>query len=453
MATPEPSRRLLSGWGRTAPTAADVVRVSGTDEVRALLDGAGPRGVVARGLGRSYGDAAQNAGGAVVDTGGLRGIELDAASGTVRAGAGVSFEELLRAVVPEGWFLPVVPGTRHVTVGGAIAADVHGKNHHADGSVAPHVESLDLVAPAFEGIVTPSDEPELFAATCGGMGLTGIVTAATLRLVPVESARVAVDAVRLPSLDAVLAGLAEADRTHRYTVAWLDTTSAGAALGRGVLLAGDHATARELPVGRAARPLAYTPRTVGAAPPRVPGGLLSGPVVRAFNEACFRRAPARPVRRLESLTSFFHPLDAVRGWNRLYGPRGFVQYQAAVPEGEAEVVRVLLERLAAARVPSFLAVLKRLGPGTGAPLSFPVAGWTLALDLPVGPDRLAALLDELDGIVAQAGGRVYLAKDARLRPELLPVMYPGLERLREVRDRVDPARVLRSDLARRLRLV
>ncbi|MBX9390850.1 FAD-binding protein [Streptomonospora nanhaiensis] len=465
MAQPPPAARagtpaLLTGWGRTAPSAATVVRPRTAAEVAAALEAAAARpaerrrGVVARGLGRSYGDAAQCAGGVVLDCAHLApGHRLDPAAGTVTASAGTSLADLIAALLPHGYFPPVVPGTRHVTVGGAIAADIHGKNHHADSSFGAHVRSLRLVTPdGAERAVSPAEDPDLFWATVGGMGLTGVVTEATFGVLPVETSAMRVDTDRVPDLDSALAAMSATDDRYRYTVCWIDLLARGAALGRGVLTRAHHARADELPPARRRAPLAYAPHALAAAPPLVPPGLLNPLSVRAFNTAYYARAPRRERGRVRPLTGFFHPLDAVRGWNRLYGPRGLVQYQFAVPFGAEDELRRVVAALAAAGAPSFLTVLKRFGPGTPAPLSFPVPGWTLALDLPAEFPGLARLLRRLDERVLAAGGRIYLAKDSRADPETVHAMYPGLAAWRAVRARVDPRGVLTSDLARRLEL-
>jgi decaprenylphospho-beta-D-ribofuranose 2-oxidase len=436
---------LLTGWGRTAPTRADVVHPTRAEEVAAALGNGRP--VIARGLGRAYGDAAQNGGGLVIDVTGLREVHaFDADAGVIEAGAGLDLDALIRHVLPHGWFVPVTPGTRHVTLGGALAADVHGKNHHVDGAFSRHVERFELVTPGGEAReVLPVDE--LFGATAGGMGLTGVITRVRVRLLRVTSAHMRVTTARANDLDALMRAMTERDSAYRYSVAWIDCLKRGAGMGRGVLLWGDHATAEELPPKLRNTPLAYRASPRLQVPDVVPTGLLNGAVARAFNEAYFRRAPAQERISLEGIGPYFHPLDAVGAWNRLYGPRGFVQYQAVVPEDDA--VRALLERLSG--TPSFLAVLKRFGAGTGL-LSFPAPGWTLALDIPAGAPELPRRLDELDEIVAEAGGRVYLAKDARVRPDLLAAMYPELPRWREIRRAVDPDGVMRSDLSVRLGL-
>lgn len=449
-----PERRLLAGWGGTAATAARLVPVGTSEAVRAAVRAAGPRGAVARGLGRSYGDAAQDAGGDVLDLTPLcRVHSLDARTGVVDADAGLSLHALMERSLPLGWFVPVTPGTRFVTLGGALAADIHGKNHHVDGSFGQHVLAFDLVT-ADGGVrrVERDGDPEVFWATVGGMGLTGVVTRVELQLLAVETSLMRVDTERATGLDDLMDRMARHDADYRYSVAWIDLLARGRSLGRAVLTRGDHARLDELEPAQRARPLQFTPRSVLGVPALVPGGLLRRSTVGAFNEVWFRKAPRERRGELQRLAAFFHPLDGVRDWNRVYGRPGFVQYQFAVPEDAAEAVREAVTLLSDARSPSFLAVLKRFGPGSPAPLSFPMPGWTLALDLPARTSGLAALLDRLDALVVAAGGRVYLAKDARLPAELLPRMYPRLEQWRAVRERLDPQHVFTSDLSRRLQL-
>ena len=448
------AREQLAGWGHTAPSVADVTHPRDAGEVGAIVAAAPVRGVIARGLGRSYGDAAQNAGGTVVATTGLDACRwVDQAGGVIAVAGGTSLDSLLRTTVPAGWFVPVSPGTRQVTVGGAIAADIHGKNHHRDGSFMSHVSGFTLATGAGVTAVTRESDGSLFWATAGGLGLTGVILEATLRLLPVRTSAIRVVTERARDLDDVMARMDARDERHRYSVAWVDGLARGRQCGRGVITWGDHADTEDLPGRAHGDPLAFD----GGSGLRIPDlpvpRLVSAPAVAAFNEAWFRRAPAGPRTTIEPLASFFHPLDTVGGWNRLYGRRGFVQYQFVVPFGAEDVVRTALERLQVARCPSFLAVLKRMGAANPGPLSFPHPGWTLALDVPAGRAVLSPVLDGIDDLVAAAGGRVYLAKDSRLRPQMVPVMYPDLGRWLAVKRRVDPESLFTSDLGRRLGLV
>ncbi|WP_425244587.1 FAD-binding protein [Streptomyces citrinus] len=445
----------VTGWGRTAPTSAHVVRPRSYEEaVTAVRDCAAPghRGGIARGLGRAYGDAAQNAGGAVLDMTGLDRIHaIDADGGTVLCDAGVSLHRLMEVLLPLGWFVPVTPGTRYVTVGGAIGADIHGKNHHVSGSFARHVLALELLTADGEVRVVERGT-DLFDATAGGMGLTGIILTATVQLQRVETSLMSVDTERATDLDDLMARLTATDHRYRYSVAWIDLLARGTAMGRSVLTRGDHAPLDALPARARRTPLAFRPGQLPAAPAFLPEGLLGRTTVGLFNELWYRKAPKARTGEIQKLSTFFHPLDGVPHWNRIYGRSGFVQYQFVVGYGKEEALRHIVRRISERGCPSFLAVLKRFGDGDAGWLSFPMPGWTLALDIPANLPGLGAFLDELDEEVAAADGRIYLAKDSRLRPELLTAMYPRLADFRSLRARLDPRGVFRSDLSRRLGL-
>ncbi|MER5885515.1 FAD-binding oxidoreductase [Streptomyces sp. NPDC001941] len=442
----------VTGWGRTAPTVARVLRPRTYDEAADAVRTVGARGGIARGLGRAYGDAAQNAGGAVLDMTGLDRVRsIDAENGTAVCDAGVSLHRLMEVLLPLGWFVPVTPGTRYVTVGGAIGADIHGKNHHVSGSFSRHVRSLELLTADGE-VRTVLPGTDLFDATAGGMGLTGVILSVTLSLHPVETSLMSVDTERATDLDDLMARLTATDHRYRYSVAWIDLLARGAATGRAVLTRGEHAPHDALPARARRAPLRFRPGQLPSAPEFVPGGLLGRTTVGLFNELWYRRAPRRRTGELQKISTFFHPLDGVPHWNRIYGRHGFVQYQFVVGHGQEETLRRVVRRISRRGCPSFLAVLKRFGEGDPGWLSFPVPGWTLALDIPAALSGLGTFLDELDEEVAAAGGRVYLAKDSRVRPEVLRAMYPKLPAFRALRAELDPRGVFTSDLSRRLAL-
>ncbi|MFC4854678.1 FAD-binding oxidoreductase [Actinophytocola glycyrrhizae] len=441
----------LTGWGRTAPTTAQVVH---TDDVRAIADAvkhAGPRGVIARGLGRSYGDPAQNAGGTVIDMTALNRIHrVDAEAGTVEVDAGVSLDTLMRALLPFGLWLPVLPGTRQVTVGGAIGCDIHGKAHHVEGSFGNHVLSLDLLTADGE-ITTLTPDDDLFWATVGGVGLTGVVLRATLHLNHVETAYFLVDTERIGGLDELMARQSVDDEKYAESVSWFDAVTTGPHLGRGILTRANHATLADLPGKHRRNPLKFDAPQLLTVPDVFPPGMLNKLTGRIFSELWYRRSPTKQ-GAVQNITQFLHPLDIVGEWNRGYGPHGFLQYQYVVPFGAEEVIRHTVRRMTETRQVSALNVLKRFGDGNRAPLSFPMAGWTLCVDLPVRGGA-HELCEELDELVLAAGGRHYLAKESRATPEVIARGYPRLDEWRKVRATVDPQGKFASDMSRRLELL
>ena len=452
---PDTTRRtLLSGWGRTTPSASEVVEVDEAG-LSAAVKNLPDRGGIARGLGRSYGDPAQNGGGHVLRLRPPRdAVRIDDTAGTVTVSAGVSLDDLLDIIVPRGWFVPVTPGTRFVTIGGAIASDIHGKNHHRDGSFGNHVTRVRLMLADTTVVeIGPDRDPDLFWATVGGMGLTGVILEATFRLIPIDTSLMSVETRRIDNLDEIMTRMSEHDDDFRYSVAWIDLLATGRHLGRGVLTNGEHAGAGELDAKHAGAPLAYSGRQLVTMPPIVPSpGVINRLSVTAFNEMWYRKAPRLREGELQSIAAYFHPLDLVGDWNRVYGRGGFVQYQFVVPFGAEPTLRTVIERISAARLPIFLTVLKRFGPRNPGPLSFPIEGWTLAIDVPARSTGLSQLLAGFDRLVLDAGGRLYLAKDFQTTPEAVRRGYPRLAEWLTVRDRVDPSGVWASDLSRRLGL-
>ncbi len=433
---------VVSGWGEGPGASVTIVRPEGVAELRVALRSASHLNAVPRGMGRSYGDAAQISSGLVIATTRLKRTELDCERGTITAQAGVTIGELLREVVPAGWMVPVVPGTQHVTVGGAIASDIHGKNHGTAGTFGEHTEAISLLRADGELVeLQPGMGDGQFEATLGGMGLTGVIIDARVKLRRIGGAMLSVDTDRVRSLDDALAALTA--RGGPYRVAWLDLLSSQS--GRGVVTRAEHIDA---PGEGAAvvRPRATVPRGW-------PGNALRPAVVRALNALKYASAPRSELGRPEPLGRHMFPLDLLDAWPRLYGARGLLQYQLVIPAGSERVLELVIDGLRRARVPCYLAVLKDFGPANGAPLSFPLEGWTLALDIPRAAPGLEPLLQGFDRAVAGAGGRVYLAKDARLRPETLRAMYPRLDEWRAARHRADAERIWCSDLARRTGLL
>jgi decaprenylphospho-beta-D-ribofuranose 2-oxidase len=443
----------LTGWGRTAPSVADVVSTPDVDVIAETVRNAGERGVIARGLGRSYGDPAQNAGGVVIDMTALnRIVRVDGDAATVEAEAGVSLDTLMRTLLPFGLWLPVLPGTRQVTVGGAIGSDIHGKAHHVEGSFGNHVRSMDLLtADGSIRTLTPDGaDSELFWATVGGMGLTGIVLRATLELNRVETAYFLVDTEQIDNLDELMARQTENDESYVESVSWFDAVTTGAHLGRGILTRANHARLEDLPAKLRRHPLKFDAPQLLTVPNVFPPGMLNKFTGRIFSELWYRKSPSR-AKVVQNITQFLHPLDIIGEWNRGYGPHGFLQYQFVVPFHAEAVIRRVVERITEAGHVSALNVLKRFGAANPAPMSFPMPGWTLCVDLPVRAG-LSELCDELDELVLAAGGRHYLAKESRATPEVIQRGYPRIDEWRKVRASVDPDGVFASDMSRRLAL-
>ena len=428
----------LTGWGRALRASTRAARPERANQLIEALDAAGPS-LCLYGAGRSYGDAALNSGGATVITSRLdRVLAFDEETGEIEVEPGAAIGGLLRDFGPRGWAPPVAPGTGFVTVAGAIANDVHGKNHHADGSFGQHVTQITLRTGGGETL-TLQPEDEAFRATVGGVGLTGAILSARLRMRPIAGDKAFVRERRMPSLDAFIEAFTESDR--RYSVGWVDAAATGATLGRGILEEGES-------TGEPSRERARRARAI---PFDAPPFLLSAPVVRAFNAAYYARIPQDGRTRIRPLSAFLFPLDALADWNRLYGKRGFHQFQCVVPPDATESLRAILAEAAGSGLASPLAVLKRLGPGSAGMLSFPMEGWTLTVDFPAA-QASADLIGRLGATAIDAGGRVYLAKDALLPPSAVPRMHPELDAFRAVCDRLDPEGRMTSDMARRLRI-
>lgn len=439
----------LAGWGNYPKRSTEILAPHMPSAVTALC--AERSGWIARGSGCGYGDAAIGTHFTLSSLGLNRMLAFDPAAGRLRVEAGVTIAEILTTFVPRGFFLKVVPGTKFVTVGGAIAADVHGKNHHRDGGFGNSLESFRLALPNGETVTcTRTENPELFAATVGGMGLTGTILDATLLLFPIETAWLRQEVRVADNFDAAITEL-EKSATSTYSVAWIDCLARGAKLGRSLIYVAEHASRKDIErLGADVTPFPAERNVRVSVPALFPACLLNPVSVRAFNELYFRRGAARATApSIIHWDPYFFPLDAIANWNRIYGRKGFVQHQSVIPLDRARLVLAeILDRVSRRGSASFLAVLKQLGEGSQF-ISFPLRGYTLAMDFPV-TDKLFPFLDEIDRLVVGAGGRLYLAKDARQSRATFEAGYPELDAFRRVRRSIAGSERLVSYLSARL---
>ena len=433
----------LNGWGRFPRVNAKVLEPINSDALQKILCRKESNLLcIPRGAGKSYGDSAlaEN----VVSTRFLDNfIAVDEFNTKIQCGAGITLDQILKMCIPRGWFLPVLPGTKFVTVGGAIAADIHGKNHHCDGSFCDHVHELTLAIASGEILrCSPTDNSELFHATCGGMGLTGVILDATLRFDTVRSVLINRRSLPARNLEHCFE-LIEEHNDKKYSVAWLDCLSAGKSLGRSVLHVGEHIEEGDLK---------YRSRRGPSVPFSTPSFLLNKSTMRVFNSFLYNMYKKSSENSTINYDAYFFPLDNIGNWNRLYGARGFLQYQFVLPDSIAlEGLTEILKKVSRAGKGSFLAVLKRFGGANRNLLSFPIEGYTLTLDFKQ-EKTLFPLLDELDSVVIDYGGRLYLAKDARMSEETFKAGYPEWEEFRKIKDRIDPSTVFTSLQSRRIGL-
>ena len=444
----------IAGWGNLPVSNAEVK----TPDTESSLSNQVSSGseFISRGLGRAYGDPAlpSKEGGIVVSGLGLkRFLSFDESTGILVAESGVSLAEIIKVFLPRGWFLPTVPGTKFVTLGGAVAADIHGKNHHIDGTFGVHVPWLDLVT-ANGAILncSPSQNTDIFRATVGGMGLTGHITRVAIRLRRVSSAYCKVRYIKSKNLAHTLSLLSEHDVNYRHTVAWMDCLASGEKLGRGVLMLGNEAETEDLSQSQLRKgPHRLPNRPEISVPFNLPSWFLGNTFVKIFNFLFY--GLAKNTVKIVDYEKFFFPLDTIKHWNQIYGRRGFVQFQVYFPDATAEKgLQECLEAISRAGLASFLAVLKRSGKANEFPLSFLDKGYTLALDIPGDPKKLPSLMNELDSILGKYNGRIYFAKDAMVNPDLIPTMYPRLHEFKRIKALVDPKGLIQSHLSKRLNL-
>lgn len=445
------AEKTITGWGRYPVIKTDCARPERRDEVLKLTNGEERKPLLAHGLGRSYGDAALLEDGNIILTRRLdRMLAFDEETGWLRCETGVSLKEIIEAFLPRGWFPPVVPGTQFVTVGGAIGCNIHGKNHHVAGCFGDHVRRLEILTASGDVVICDHEKnAALFWATVGGMGLTGLILSAEIQLYQVANDSIEMESIRFDNLDEFFA-ISEESTDFTHTVSWIDCVKTGKNMGRGIFMRGRHA-----PRGVESRPgpldkfAEFASKIVDGRPFEA-NIWLNNATVSIFNEAYFRKTPRGSTRSTVSYLPFFFPLDAVDNWNYIYGSRGFLQYQMVVPEKAA--VREILEIISTSGFASFLAVIKEFGDMDHGGLSFPTRGTTLALDFANVGQPLFDMMDRLDEIVVDVGGRVYLGKDARLSRDSFRRMYPEWQKWKAVRDEWDPDHLFQSDLGRRLGL-
>ena len=463
--------KTLHGWGRTAPSTAHVLSTPDVDVIKAAvaqaadenssLPEAKRRGVIARGLGRSYGDPAQNGGGLVVDMTPLNTIHsIDPDTGIVDVDAGVTLDQLMKAALPYGLWVPVLPGTRQVTIGGAIGPDIHGKNHHSAGSFGNHVLSMELLVA--DGRVLhlepegSADDPDgtLFWATVGGMGLTGIILRARIQMTFTETAYFIADTKRTANLDETIAAHSDGSEAgYTYSSAWFDAMSAPPKTGRSTISRGSLATLdqlKEYAPKLAKDPLKFNAPQLMTVPDIFPSWTMNRLTLAMIGEAYYLMG-GDSTNDVKNLTQFYQPLDLIGEWNRGYGDAGFLQYQFIVPTTAVEPFKDIIYQIQSSGHYTALNVFKLFGPGNRAPLSFPMQGWNVCVDFPIR-DGLNEFLDRLDDQVMEFGGRLYLAKESRTSAEKFHAMYPDMAGWLETRRAIDPTGVFASDLSRRLEL-
>lgn len=437
----------LSGWGRFPVIEARVLAPRSLQALRHLVQS--EQSLIARGNGRAYGDSAISRSATVHMRHFNRMLDFDPATGQLVAESGVLIGDIIAAFLPRGWFPMITPGTKFVSLGGAIAADVHGKNHHKDGSFRRCVDWIEVMeANGDVRRCSPVENGALFDQTLGGMGLTGITLRAAVRLRPVETAWIRQNTIAAPDLASVMDAF-ETARDATYSVAWIDCLGSGPSLGRSLVMLGEHATLADLPDGKVENPLQAPPKRRLSVPFDVPAIALNRLSVRVFNALHYRVGAQKHGAQLVDWDSYFYPLDAILGWNRIYGRKGFMQFQCVLPlERSREGLTALLDAISQAGSGSFLAVLKRFGPQDGL-FSFPMEGYTLALDFPVNAKTIA-LLQHLDRIALNFGGRFYLAKDSRMTPETLRASDPRRAEFCALRESLGQARRFHSVQSERL---
>ncbi|HEY2727963.1 MAG TPA: FAD-binding oxidoreductase [Parafilimonas sp.] len=439
--------KKIANWGNYPVMESDERFFSFDDQLKTLVKES--THFIPRGNGRCYGDASLSA--ETINT--LKYdkvLSFDATNGILECQSGLTLDKILELIVPKGWFLPVTPGTKFITVGGAVGSDVHGKNHHVDGSFSNHIVEMELIlADGSTTVCSPEKNAELFEATCGGMGLTGLITRVKFRLKKIKTSYIKQKQIKAQNLDEVIRLFDEYNH-YTYSVAWIDCLKKGEHFGRSILILGEHAKVDELPEKYKADPLKLPPKKSIPFPINLPSWVLNSFTVKLFNFLYYGKNFKKEINNIVSYEPFFYPLDAILNWNRGYGKKGFIQYQFVLPLDAKKGLVEILNRISDEGLGSFLAVLKVFGKQDSL-ISFPTEGYTLALDFPVR-DGLFEFLDELDKIVLNYGGRLYMSKDARMKPGVLKAGYPRLNEFMQIVNKYNPKGKIRSIQSDRLLL-
>lgn len=440
-------KKAIANWGNYPVMESDERLFSFDDELKNLVKE--ERGFIPRGNGRCYGDA--SLGEKTINTTKYNKIlSFDVESGIFECQSGITLDQVLEVSVPRGWFLPVTPGTKYITIGGAIGSDVHGKNHHVDGNFSHHVLEMDVLLPNGDTCTcAPDINTALFEATAGGMGLTGIITRVKFRMKKIETAYIRQKQLKAANLEEIIR-LFDEYKDWTYSVAWIDCLKQGKHFGRSILMVGEHATLNELTDQQKKAPLTTGKKKQITFPFNLPSWVLNTFTVKAFNFLYYGKNLKKEISNVVHYEPFFYPLDAILHWNRGYGKKGFIQYQFVVPMDARQGLIEILQKISERGMGSFLAVLKVFGDKETL-IGFPKEGYTLALDFPVR-NGLFEFLDELDEIVLKYGGRLYMSKDARMKPAMLEAGYPNLERFKAIVAQYNPDNSIRSVQSDRLNI-
>ncbi len=452
MANFKKSLSTVSGWGLNKWAKVNTFTPKNLDALVDFIKKSNSSSILARGLGRSYGDAAQLDGKNIINLENFKKIKLNTSNSTLTVGGGATLREIIKEIVPKGFFLPVVPGTSNITVGGSVASDVHGKNHYQDGSFGNHIIKISLIdGNGYLQDLSPfvENQKEKFWATVGGMGLTGIVYEVDINLLPISSSLITVDTQRFKDIEDLMIEMDKNAYKYKYSVAWIDSLHKKF---RGVLTRGNHLKLEDLNTEEQNNPLLVRDIKDRSKPKFLNKIFLNTLTVKIFNTLWFYKSPKKEMGKHESISTFFHPLDKIKDWNKIYGSKGFIQYQFYVPNASKEKIKFVLEYFKLHGVPCFLTVLKKFGKGNLSYLSFPEEGWTLTTDIPNCIPQINKILNFLDKEIAKSGGKIYLTKDSMQSEDIFKKTYPFLKKWKEVKRELDPELKFISDISKRLKI-